>query len=223
VNTPTTTTASVSSLLANLQPREIVDSALTTTQAEFLDLFGNTPILLVRLGSADSELAAGLLATVRTHEGVAATPIVEPMSFETERSGTTFRSGDTNPPAQEEPERLARLMESEPLFGAPLRKRAGVDVAFNDRISVGRTVNKDIVLRHITVSKFHGWFEVDAEGGAYFTEAGSKNGTRINGKILSPREQVALHLGDTIRFGSVDVLSCSPAALWKAVHICGKR
>jgi hypothetical protein len=122
-----------------------------------------------------------------------------------------------------EPDQLARAIDSSAHFAVLLRKRVGGDTAYKDRISVGRARNKDIVLRHPSVSKFHGWFEVDAEGGAYFTEAGSKNGTRINGKILSPREQVALHLGDTIRFGSVDVLSCSPAALWKAVHICGKR
>jgi hypothetical protein len=205
-------------------PREIVDSALTATQRKFLDLFGHAPILLVRVGSADSEVAGGLLATVpQKGESVAATPIVEPMEFETVPAGSTFRTGDAARAAHEEPVRLAGLLESVPFFAAPLRKRAGVDVAFQDRISVGRTVNKDIVLRHITVSKFHGWFEIDTEGGAYFTEAGSKNGTRINGKVLHPRERTAVDPGDTIRFGSVDVLSCSPAVFWEAVYICAKR
>jgi hypothetical protein len=205
-------------------PREVVDSALTAKQKRFLDLFGNAPILLVRVGSAESEVAGGLLATVpQTGESVAALPIVATMDFETVPAGTTFRSGDAARAAHEAPETLASLLESDPFFAAPLRKRAGVDVAFKDRISVGRTVNKDIVLRHITVSKFHGWFEIDAEGGAYFTEAGSKNGTRINGKVLVARERSMVHLGDTIRFGSVEVLSCSPAVFWEAVHICAKR
>ena len=219
LNPPMTTT-----LPAHLMPREIVDSALTAKQSKFLDLVGNALILLVRVGSADSEVAAGLLATVPpTGESVAAAPIVAPMDFETLPAGTTFRSGDAAPATHEEPEKLARLLESVPLFAAPLRKRAGVDVAFKDRISVGRTVKKDIVLRHITVSKFHGWFEIDTEGGAYFTEAGSKNGTRINGKAIFPRERSVVRLGDTIRFGSVDVLACSPVAFWEAVYICAKR
>jgi len=223
LNTPMTTTARASSVLTNLMPREIVDIALKTRQGKFLDLLANTAILFVRVGSTDSELALGLLATVPpTHEGIAAKPIVEPMEFETTPAGSTFRSRDTAPSTHESPEGLARLANSVALFGAPLRKRAGVDVAFNDRISVGRTVNKDIVLRHTTVSKFHGWFEVGADGGIYFTDAGSKNGTRINGKALSPRERSNVGVGDTIRFGSVDVSCCSAAVFWEAVHLCAK-
>jgi hypothetical protein len=95
LNTPMTTTARTSSVLTHLTPREIVDSALTTKQRRFLVLFANTPILFVRVGSTDCELALGLLATVPpTHEGIAAKPIVEPMEFETTPAGSTFRSSD---------------------------------------------------------------------------------------------------------------------------------
>jgi predicted component of type VI protein secretion system len=91
-----------------------------------------------------------------------------------------------------------------------------------DRISVGRARNKDIVLRHQSVSKFHCWFEVDDVGAFYVTDAGSKNATKVNTKTLKARERTHVEPGDVIRFGSVESILCSPRVLWGALS-GGKR
>jgi pSer/pThr/pTyr-binding forkhead associated (FHA) protein len=99
----------------------------------------------------------------------------------------------------------------------------GGDTAYKDRISVGRARNKDIVLRHPSVSKFHGWFEVDERGMAYFTDDDSKNRTRVNGMLLFPRERSQIQSGDTIRFGSVEAILCAPLVFYKAVRTASAK
>jgi pSer/pThr/pTyr-binding forkhead associated (FHA) protein len=91
-----------------------------------------------------------------------------------------------------------------------------------DRISVGRARNKDIVLRHQSVSKFHCWFEVDDAGAFYVTDAGSKNATKVNANSLKARERTRVEPGDVIRFGSVEAIMCAPRVLWAALG-GGKR
>ncbi|MEI5604076.1 FHA domain-containing protein, partial [Streptomyces brasiliscabiei] len=50
------------------------------------------------------------------------------------------------------------------------------------------------------VSSHQGVFSLDQEGPS-FTDVGSRNGTRINGKRLTPRKAGRLKPGDKIRFG----------------------
>jgi pSer/pThr/pTyr-binding forkhead associated (FHA) protein len=114
-------------------------------------------------------------------------------------------------------ERVKALLKTGPHFGVPLEKRPGAETAFADRISVGRAVNKDIVLRDGSVSKFHAWFELDEEVGFYLTDAGSKNLTLVNGVALEPRKRVAVAPGDSSRFGSINACVCEPAELFSAL------
>src|SRR4051812_21962466 len=54
------------------------------------------------------------------------------------------------------------------------------DNAFQRGVTVGRTSNNDVVLDHLSVSRFHAWFQRDEKSGIWsICDAGSKNGTKI--------------------------------------------
>jgi hypothetical protein len=205
----------------NLASAGIVETVLSHDEKAFLNLYGETFIMLVRVGHATGELAAMLGATApRVREGIVPTPISGVMEFETMTYRKDFAAMHDR---HAEPNQLARAIDSIPHFALLLRKRVAGDAAYKDRISLGRARNKDIVLRHPSVSKFHGWFEVDEGGFFYFTDADSKNRTRVNGAPLFPRERSALQSGDTIRFGSVEAFLCAPKAFWNAVRASSAR
>jgi hypothetical protein len=207
--------------LQNLAPAGLVETVLSLGEKAFLNVYGDTFILLVRVGQATSELAATLGATApRGRESVAAQPIAGPMDFETMTYRKDFAAMHDK---HADPIQLAHAIEGLPHFAVLLRKRAGGDTAYKERISVGRARNKDIVLRHPSVSKFHGWFEVDERGTFYFTDADSKNRTRVNGATLFSRERSGVQSGDTIRFGSVEAIVCSAQLFWTAVHAAAKK
>ena len=211
----------MSKVLDNVSPAEIVEAAAGNELRGFLTLYGDTLLLIVRLRAGDTELASGLGAAV-IHGGTS-TPVqpVGSMDFHTvvqTPSEQPIVTRHNNAPEAE----LARRLMDGGHFIVPLRKRTGGDALYMDRISVGRARNKDIVLRHQSVSKFHCWFEVDDAGAFYVTDAGSKNATKVNTTILKPRERTRVEPGDVIRFGSVEAILCSPRVLWGALG-GGKR
>jgi hypothetical protein len=97
-------------------------------------------------------------------------------------------------------------------------KRGDLSSAYPNRISIGRASNKDIVLRHTSVSKFHAWFGVDEAGSLYLADAGSTNHTFVCGRALTPRTPELVPPGMPVRFGSIDALVMDAPSLWKLVH-----
>src|SRR5262245_58990795 len=77
----------------------------------------------------------------------------------------------------------------------PLQPRDG-----ESEISVGRE-EADIRIRHQKVSKLHAVFSYSG-GLLSVTDAGSKNGTWVNGNPLTKDKPVPIDVGDTINFGS---------------------
>jgi hypothetical protein len=73
-------------------------------------------------------------------------------------------------------------------------------------VTIGRE-DADIELSSKKISKVHAVFTVDG-GLPSLTDTGSKNGTWLNGKMLSPNRPAPLDVGDTIQFGSLG------ATLW---------
>jgi hypothetical protein len=67
-------------------------------------------------------------------------------------------------------------------------------------VTVGRTRNTDIVIDSPAVSKLHAYFQLDMSGNYTLTDAGSRNGTTLNGVALEPKVPVKLKDGDTIVF-----------------------
>ncbi|WP_428262938.1 FHA domain-containing protein [Haliangium sp.] len=82
----------------------------------------------------------------------------------------------------------------------PLAKKPGAP--FADMITVGRTSNNDVVLKDVTVSRFHAFFR-ERDGVWYVCDAGSKNGTMLRGAPLPARKETELTSGDVVRIGDI--------------------
>ena len=207
-----------SKILENLSPAEIVEAATGGKLPRFLATYGDTLLLVVRLHDGDSELVSGLGAAAVLGGASPPLRVVASMQFHTvlqtrsEELSAATRAG--TPPEVE----LARRLEDGSHFIVPLRKRPGGDALYMDRISVGRARNKDIVLRHSSVSKFHCWFEADDTGAFYVTDAGSKNSTYLNADGINARERTRVEPGTVIRFGSVEGILCAPRVLWSVLQ-----
>ncbi len=90
------------------------------------------------------------------------------------------------------------------------------DNAFQRRVTVGRTANNDIVLEDASVSRFHAWFQPDDAGkGWVLCDAGSRNGTQLGGKRLSPKIPEALSSGQKLKVGAVELTFLSADAFLK--------
>jgi hypothetical protein len=212
--------AGFAAIVKNTGPEELWEVA-SLEQSEFLALYGDSLLLLVHIRDADKDLAAGL--SVTAVRGEANLP-PEPLSICTKTNIDPFEATPHSPkPRPVETEiGVIQLLASGRHFAVPLRKRITADNTHPNRVSLGRAPNKDIVLRHETVSKDHCWFEVD-EGGSFFvTDAGSKNLTRLNGRPL-PDGPTFVRAGDTLRFGLIDAQVCSARTLWRVLGTAIRR
>jgi hypothetical protein len=206
-------------LTANLIPARIV-TEIAAPEGYFVGRYGDALLLLIKLQPAVDQLERGLLTSDIT-EGHRVAPSVRAMAFDTavveveDIRQTIADNGHS--PSVVRAERLRWLVRSDRFYVAPLRKRT-TDESFRDRISVGRAINKDVVLRHPNVSKLHAWLELDDHGGVYIADADSSNGTWLNHQRLVARELTPLSAGQHLRFGSVEAIVCNAGALWHAVR-----
>ncbi len=73
-------------------------------------------------------------------------------------------------------------------------------------ISLGRTSNNDVVIPDSSVSRFHAYFKDGADGRFQIQDAGSTNGTEVNGARVPVRGEgppVSLKSGDHVVIGQV--------------------
>lgn len=84
----------------------------------------------------------------------------------------------------------------------PLAKKAGA--SFPDRITIGRTSNNDIVIADHSVSRLHAYVKQD---GTHWivADAGSKNGSFLDGETLVARKERPLGSKALLRLGDVDL------------------
>lgn len=94
----------------------------------------------------------------------------------------------------------------------PLAKKPGAP--FADMITVGRTANNDVVIKDVTVSRFHAFFR-ERDGAWIVCDAGSKNGTSLAGKALEPRKEMSLGAGSAVRIGDVETTFYDAGALFE--------
>jgi pSer/pThr/pTyr-binding forkhead associated (FHA) protein len=71
---------------------------------------------------------------------------------------------------------------------------------FASTILVGRSRTNDVCVSHSSVSKLHARIRV-ADEGLFLSDAGSSNGTTVNGDLLPADQERRLNHGTMVRFG----------------------
>lgn len=88
---------------------------------------------------------------------------------------------------------------------------------YPDRMSVGRALNCDVVLRFPVVSKLHAHFTLTVAGQLRLTDLGSSNGTWHNGLRLESGRPVLVAPRDRLSFGGVHCQVIDADALYELV------
>ena len=199
-------------LRPNLSSEALLRDVTSLDLRAFLARHGSAPLLLVRIPPGDAELELGLAAALDT--GAGPRSVAKPLPFRTTHQTPPKESPRAFEASSEQRIRVANLLAKHAYVAVPLQKRDDGDAMSMDRISVGRAQNKDIVLRHASISKFHAWFEVDPSQAVRLSDGGSTNRTQVNGRPIEPRMSVTLAPGDSLQFGAVEAVLCSPEMLW---------
>jgi hypothetical protein len=201
----------------NLAPVALAQDAMSLDLRSFLARYGDAPLLLVRIPAGETELELGLNATA-SNTGSPPSALARPLPFRTTHQPGPRQAQPSEEMGVEQRANVGALLQKHAYFAVPLKKREDGDAMFMDRISVGRANNKDIVLRHASISKFHAWFEVDPSQAVYVSDGGSTNRTQVNGRALAPRISTAVVPGDLVQFGAIETVLCSPESLWVCVN-----
>ena len=209
----------------NLKPAEIVSLVRAHGRTGFVHEIDVT-LLLVRLDDPEGDFAITLEAALEEAPTSGGRRPEASIGFETIVGSLpdTVRSTSVashRPRAEFSATDLNRQLQRLVFFAVPLQKRRGATNIFTERISVGRARTNDIVLRHHSVSKFHGWFECDEDDRYYLCDAKSTNATMVNGVQIPKGSPTALGPGDEVRFGEVVAILCPPEVLWDALMLGG--
>lgn len=155
-----------------------------TTRADFIALFPHP--FLVRATRGSGAQAKQPLS-------------IQPTDFHT----VTHKDGvDLN--TEPRPAELPRIL--------PLLKAEGRP--FPERISIGRATNCDLVLRDSSVSKLHGHFRDVTTELAFFTDAKSYNGTRVNGTLLPSGVATEIRSQMVLSVGRIQLVFMSPGEVY---------
>ncbi len=97
--------------------------------------------------------------------------------------------------------------------------------SFGNMITLGRSLNNDIVIPHLAVSKLHGILKYDREKAAYtFTDVGSTNGTSIASMKLEPNKPVQINSKDTLLLGgTVRTTFLGPRDFFEYMGVAGRK
>ncbi len=97
----------------------------------------------------------------------------------------------------------------------PVRKRQGNP--YEDRISIGRASNCDLVLRVPFISKIQAHIILESKGGYGLRGQNSANPTLLNGRSVGANESNPLKFGDEISFGPMKFEFIDAPRLYKVL------
>lgn len=90
---------------------------------------------------------------------------------------------------------------------------------FPRKVLVGRDPNRDLMLKHSTVSSRHACFLFEpSEDSFKLVDSGSTNGTLVRGHAIQPAQPILLRDGDVITFGQVSCLFLSPKGAYRFIR-----
>ncbi len=126
--------------------------------------------------------------------------------------GQTQSSGGL--PKEESARNLLRKGNLLPVL--PLRPRADGNLG---EVRLGRATNNDVVLADETISSNHALFQRNDRTGSYqLIDQGSRNGSRVNGRIALAGRAVILFDSDLLELGDSLVLFFYPAGLYQVLR-----
>ena len=102
---------------------------------------------------------------------------------------------------------------AEAMLVLPVRK-TGVNL-YQDKITVGRASNNDVILASASVSKFHAYFRRGEDARYLLTDGGSKNGTFINWQPVEARKATPVKDGMELIFGEVSTRYHEPGGFFE--------
>jgi hypothetical protein len=125
--------------------------------------------------------------------------------------------GSTEVRLIESEERAGERTASLSLLAYPIRRRGE---APGHLLTVGRASNNDVVIRDLSISRFHAFLKPEGEGRLAIQDARSTNGTTINGHPVPAQgngEAVPLRSGDNLRLGQVELTFLTADAMQEFV------
>lgn len=95
-------------------------------------------------------------------------------------------------------------------FVVYLLRKARPDGPFRNTILVGRSRTNDVCIAHSSVSKLHARIRISENGALLVSDAGSSNGTTLDGASLPPDVESPLASGAQLRIGACSMQLFEP-------------
>jgi hypothetical protein len=202
-----------------LEPADVVRAAERLAESPFVDEYGDAPWLAIHLPAGEEGMAAALLAAHEPDRG--APKALQPIEFHTQmatkatvKTPVTKKTPILGANSELQLSDIAKVLGERCYLSAIRRRGEG---ALGNRVSIGRAMNQDIILRHSSISKFHAYLQSTADDVWTVSDGGSKNGTSVNGARLG-KDPRPLANGERLTFGSIEAVFIDARTVWRLLR-----
>lgn len=206
---------SLATWTACLSPPQLVRASVYLSEQAFAQAYGAAPFIAIGVPPGHGAVAAGLDFLVGGAGMEAAAKDLGRNDPHT--SLLEQRQALQGPPATLNLPGLVQRLASGHRHMVWVARRPSSTSSRGNRVSLGRALSADIILRHSSISKRHAYV-CHEDGTWHLVDTGSKNGTLLNGARLTPRRREALGIGDQLSFGSIEALFLDARTLWRVLR-----